>query len=175
MRMAGVSGMGFLTVMRPLRSISITMPRPPNLPWVVVRMSLKLSTSSSTECGIERVEHAVGGRHFDFDQVARAILGCHRPQARFDEGKNILDRAAQGPRRIHALDGEYFLFAVDPDRHLLGIAFGKTVAPGPRERRVAGSRGRPPACAWDRGACGRSTGCSRSTSVLLKICACASS
>jgi hypothetical protein len=51
MRMAGVSGMGFLTVMRPLRSISMTMPRPPNLPWVVVRMSLKLSTSSKTECG----------------------------------------------------------------------------------------------------------------------------
>ena len=39
-RMAGVSGMGFLTKMRPLRSISMTIPRPPNLPCVVVRMSL---------------------------------------------------------------------------------------------------------------------------------------
>ncbi len=50
-RMAGVSGIGRLTVMRFFLSISMTMPRPPNFPWVCVRMSLYVSTSSSTECG----------------------------------------------------------------------------------------------------------------------------
>ena len=38
--MAGVSGMGRLTVMRFFLSISMTIPRPPNLPWVWVFMSL---------------------------------------------------------------------------------------------------------------------------------------
>jgi len=38
--MAGVSGMGRLTVMRFFLSISMTMPRPPNFPWVWVFMSL---------------------------------------------------------------------------------------------------------------------------------------
>ena len=39
-RMAGVSGIGRLTVMRFFLSISITIPRPPNFPCVWVRMSL---------------------------------------------------------------------------------------------------------------------------------------
>ena len=50
-RIAGVSGIGRLTVIRFFLSISITMPRPPNFPWVWVRMSLYVSTSSRTECG----------------------------------------------------------------------------------------------------------------------------
>ena len=39
-RIAGVSGIGRLTVMRFFLSISMTMPRPPNFPCVWVRMSL---------------------------------------------------------------------------------------------------------------------------------------
>ena len=76
---------------------------------------------------IQGVEHAVGGSHFDVDEMACAILGRNRAQAWFDEGEDLAHRAAQGPRRIHALDGEDLLFTVDLDDDLLGIALGETV------------------------------------------------
>ena len=51
----------------------------------------------------------------------------HRLQARLDETKDVLQRAAQGPGRVHPLDGKRLLLAVDSHRDLLGVLLGKSV------------------------------------------------
>ena len=76
---------------------------------------------------IQGVEHAVGSRHLDLDQVAGQILGRHRLQARLDKTKDVLQRAAQGPGRVHPLDREGLLLAVHPHGDLLGILLRKSV------------------------------------------------
>ena len=59
--------------------------------------------------------------------MAGQVLGRHRLQARLDEAKDVLQRAAQGPGRIHPLDGKRLLLAIDPHGDLLGILLRESV------------------------------------------------
>ena len=76
---------------------------------------------------IERVEHAVRRRHLDLDQAARLFLLGHRLQVGLHEPEDLLQRGAQAPGRVHALDREAALLAVDLDRDLLGIVLGPAI------------------------------------------------
>ncbi len=76
---------------------------------------------------VERVEHAVRGRHLDLDQAPRLFLFGHGLQVRLHEAEDLLKRAAQAPGRVDALDREVALLAVDLDGDLLGLVLGPAV------------------------------------------------
>ena len=76
---------------------------------------------------VERVEHAVGGRHLDLDQAARLLLLGDRLQIGLHELEDLLQLGAQAPGRVHAFDRKAALLAVDLDRDLLGIVLGPAI------------------------------------------------
>jgi hypothetical protein len=76
---------------------------------------------------VERVEHAVRGRHLDLDEAPLGLLVGDGLQVGLHELEDLHELRAQRPRRVDLLDREALLLAVDLDGHLLGIALGPTI------------------------------------------------